>query len=557
MEELISIFCKNNSSVKQYKPGVSLLEIYEDQKITLRSQVLLAKVNNRVQNLSFRVYKPKDVEFVDITDPAGRHAYIHSLFFIMFKAVSELFPGSNISLEHPVSKGYYCELNIGHRLTDAELSAVKIRMQEIIELNIPIDYLQEHTTTVIEHFRNVGAMDKVDLLQTVGSLYTCYYKMGGLIDYYYEGLVPYTGFIYLFDLLPFDNGVLLRIPSSSHPKLLEDVVAQPKMHDVFEEYQRWNEIMGIESVGKFNTSIKEGKASGLIKVSEALHEKKISYMADRIYKKWKEAGTLKFIMISGPSSSGKTTFSKRLGVQLMTNGLVPVALSLDDYFVDRDKTPRDEKGEYNFESIYALDLDLFNKQLKQLVDGEEVELPTYSFETGKRLFKGNKLKVENNTLIIIEGIHALNPELTQLIDQSMKYMIYVSALTTISMDNHNRISTTDNRLLRRILRDHLYRGYSAQETIKRWPSVRAGEDKWIFPYQENADEMFNSALIFELAVIKKYVEPILSEVPQNCVEYSEARRLLHVLSYLSPIYDNEIPPTSLLREFLGGSSFRY
>lgn len=280
-------------------------------------------------------------------------------------------------------------------------------------------------------------------------------------------------------------------------------------------------------------------------------------MADRIYKKWKETGTLKFVMISGPSSSGKTTFSKRLGVQLMTNGLIPVALSLDDYFVERDQTPRDEKGDYDFESIYALDLELFNKQLKQLVDGEEIELPTYSFETGKRLYKGNKLKVDSNTLLIIEGIHALNPELTQLIDQSMKYMIYVSALTTISMDNHNRISTTDNRLLRRILRDHLYRGYSAKETIKRWPSVRFGEDKWIFPYQENADEMFNSALIFELAVIKKYVEPILSEVPQNCAEYSEARRLLHVLSYLSPIYDNEIPPTSLLREFLGGSSFRY
>jgi uridine kinase len=399
--------------------------------------------------------------------------------------------------------------------------------------------------------------DKVKLLETSGSLYTYYYTLGDTVDYYYGNLLPSTGFIWLFDIVKYYDGLLLRIPNKENPNVLEEVVKQEKMLDVFKEHLRWNYIMGLGNVGDFNMACEEGHATDLINVAEALQEKKIAQIADDIYHRGENGNRVKLVLISGPSSSGKTTFSKRLSVQLMTNGLRPYPISLDNYFVDREDTPRDENGNYDYESLYALDLELFNTQLQALLRGEEVELPRFNFNLGKKEYKGDKLRIDEHTILILEGIHALNPELTPQIPAASKYKIYVSALTTISLDDHNWIPTTDNRLLRRIIRDFNYRGYSAQETISRWPSVRAGEDKWIFPYQENADVMFNSALLFEFAVLRCHAEPILTSVPRNCPEYAEAYRLLKFIKYFTPVQDKEIPPTSLLREFLGGSSFKY
>lgn len=395
--------------------------------------------------------------------------------------------------------------------------------------------------------------DKVKLLKTTGNIYAFYYTLGDSVDYYYGSLLPRTSYVGLFDIVKYYDGILLRIPNREHPETLEDMVKQEKMLDVFKEHLHWQEIMGVSTVGDFNESIQHGHATDLINVSEALQEKKIAQIANEIYNK----GKVKLILISGPSSSGKTTFSKRLSIQLMTNGMHPVPISLDNYFVNRERTPLDDKGEYDYESLYALDLEFFNQQLAALLRGEEVELPRFNFSTGKREFKGDYLRIDNNKVIILEGIHALNPELTPHIPAENKYKIYVSALTTIMLDNHNYIPTTDNRLLRRIIRDYNYRGYSAEETIRRWPSVRAGEEKWIFPYQENADAMFNSALLFELSVLKNHVEPILNQVPQCSSAYSEAYRLRKFLQYFLPVQDRELPPTSLLREFLGGSSFKY
>ena len=399
--------------------------------------------------------------------------------------------------------------------------------------------------------------DKVKLLDTSGELYSYYYTLEDTIDYYYGSLLPSSGYIRNFDIVKYDDGLLLRVPKRQHPQQLEEVVRQEKMLEVFKEHRRWNQILGVGTVGDFNVACNKGYATDLINVSEALQEKKISNIADEIYRKGKNGQGVKLVLISGPSSSGKTTFSKRLSIQLMANGLKPYPISLDNYFVDRENTPKDEKGDYDYESLYALDLEFFNSQLQQLLRGEEVELPRFNFTTGKREFQGDKLKVDDHMILILEGIHALNPELTPHIPAENKYKIYVSALTTILLDNHNYIPTTDNRLLRRIIRDYKYRGYSAEETIRRWPSVREGEEKWIFPYQENADAMFNSALLFELAVMKDYAIPILRNVPNNKPEYSEAYRLRKFLEYFASVQDKELPPTSLLREFLGGSSFRY
>ena len=405
--------------------------------------------------------------------------------------------------------------------------------------------------------RHRSKRDKVRLLETSGELYSYYYTLEDTIDYYYGSLLPSTGYIRKFDIVKYYDGLLLRVPNRQNPEILEEVVKQEKMLEVFKEHRRWNQILGVGTVGDFNVACNEGYATDLINVSEALQEKKISNIADEIYHRGKNGQRVKLVLISGPSSSGKTTFSKRLSIQLMANGLKPYPISLDNYFVDREKTPKDEKGDYDYESLYALDLEFFNKQLQDLLHGKEVELPRFNFTTGRREFKGDKLKIDDNMILILEGIHALNPELTPHIPAENKYKIYVSALTTILLDNHNYIPTTDNRLLRRIIRDYKYRGYSAEETIRRWPSVRAGEEKWIFPYQENADAMFNSALLFELAIMKDYAIPILRNVPNNKPEYSEAYRLRKFLEYFASVQDKELPPTSLLREFLGGSSFRY
>ncbi len=557
MKQMLQIYCKNNNIYKELPIGSTLLDIYYGFNLNFPYQVVSAKVNNRSEGLNFKVYNNKDVEFLDVRDPSGMRTYVRSLCFVLFKAVRELYPDGKLYVEHPVSKGYFCNLRIGRPLELEDVTRLKRRMQEIVAENIPYHRIECHTTEAVRVFSEQGMSDKVKLLESSGSLYTYYYMLGDTVDYYYGNLLPSTGYLKLFDVVKYYDGILLRIPSKSNPDVLEEVVKQEKMLDVFKEYLNWSHIMGLTNVGDFNLACEAGHATDLINVAEALQEKKIAQIADTIFHRKETDGEVKLVLISGPSSSGKTTFSKRLSIQLMTNGLKPVPISLDNYFVNREDTPLDENGNYDYESLYALDLDLFNSQLQALLRGEEVELPRFNFTSGKKEFRGDKLRIEKNTILILEGIHALNPELTSHIPDDKKFKIYVSALTTISLDDHNWIPTTDNRLLRRIIRDFNYRGYSARETISRWPSVRAGEDKWIFPYQENADVMFNSAVLFELAVLRMHVEPILTGVPRNCPEYAEAYRLLKFIKYFTPVQDKEIPPTSLLREFLGGSSFKY
>lgn len=554
---MLQIYCKNNNSTREFPEGSSLLDIYNGFNLAMPYGPVSAKVNNKVESLDFRVYYNKDIEFLDITSSSGMRTYVRSLFFILVKAVEELYPQGSISLEHPISKGYFCKLHIDRTIRLDDVQRIKQKMQEIIAADIPYTRTESHTEEVVRLFEKRGMMDKARLLDTYGQLYSYYYQLGDTVDCYYSSLVPSTGYIRLFDIVKYYDGLLLRIPSRENPTKLEEVVKQEKMLEVFQEYHRWNQILGISTVGDLNVACNEGHATDLINVSEALQEKKIAQIADEITHRDQDGKRVKLVLISGPSSSGKTTFSKRLSIQLMTNGLKPYPISLDDYFVNRNDTPLDENGKHDFESLYAVDLPFFEEQLTTLLNGGEVELPRYNFTTGKREMSGKKLRIDEHMILIIEGIHALNPALTSHIPNENKYKVYVSALTTILLDNHNYIPTTDNRLLRRIIRDYKYRNYSAEETIARWPSVRAGEEKWIFPYQENADAMFNSALLFELAVLKDYVEPVLRKVPNRCPEYSEAHRLLRFLNYFVSVQDKELPPTSLLREFLGGSSFQY
>mgnify|MGYP000519585705 FL=1 len=554
---MLQIYCKNNNSTREFPEGSSLLDIYNGFNLAMPYGPVSAKVNNKVESLDFRVYYNKDIEFLDITSSSGMRTYVRSLFFILVKAVEELYPQGSISLEHPISKGYFCKLHIDRTIGLDDVQRIKQKMQEIIAADIPYTRTESHTEEVVRLFEKRGMMDKARLLDTYGQLYSYYYQLGDTVDCYYSSLVPSTGYIRLFDIVKYYDGLLLRIPNRENPTKLEEVVKQEKMLEVFQEYHRWNQILGISTVGDLNVACNEGHATDLINVSEALQEKKIAQIADEITHRDQDGKRVKLVLISGPSSSGKTTFSKRLSIQLMTNGLKPYPISLDDYFVNRNDTPLDENGKHDFESLYAVDLPFFEEQLTTLLNGGEVELPRYNFTTGKREMSGKKLRIDEHMILIIEGIHALNPALTPHIPNENKYKVYVSALTTILLDNHNYIPTTDNRLLRRIIRDYKYRNYSAEETIARWPSVRAGEEKWIFPYQENADAMFNSALLFELAVLKDYVEPVLRKVPNRCPEYSEAHRLLRFLNYFVSVQDKELPPTSLLREFLGGSSFQY
>lgn len=554
---MLQIYCKNNNLTREFPEGSSLLDIYNGFNLAMPYGPVSAKVNNKVESLDFRVYYNKDIEFLDITSSSGMRTYVRSLFFILVKAVEELYPQGSISLEHPISKGYFCKLHIDRTIGLDDVQRIKQKMQEIIAADIPYTRTESHTEEVVRLFEKRGMMDKARLLDTYGQLYSYYYQLGDTVDCYYSSLVPSTGYIRLFDIVKYYDGLLLRIPSRENPTKLEEVVKQEKMLEVFQEYHRWNQILGISTVGDLNVACNEGHATDLINVSEALQEKKIAQIADEITHRDQDGKRVKLVLISGPSSSGKTTFSKRLSIQLMTNGLKPYPISLDDYFVNRNDTPLDENGKHDFESLDAVDLPFFEEQLSTLLNGGEVELPRYNFTTGKREMSGKKLRIDEHMILIIEGIHALNPALTPHIPNENKYKVYVSALTTILLDNHNYIPTTDNRLLRRIIRDYKYRNYSAEETIARWPSVREGEEKWIFPYQENADAMFNSALLFELAVLKDYVEPVLRKVPNRCPEYSEAHRLLRFLNYFVSVQDKELPPTSLLREFLGGSSFQY
>lgn len=555
MNDKIAIFCKNKNIFKEYPMGTSLLEIFHDLDIKLKHQVLAARVNYKVEDLNFRIFKPKNIEFIDASCPSGIRVYQRSISMIMAKAVSELLPHATLRIEHPVGKGYYCCIDSrSNKVSDEFVAALKKRMQEIIAADLPIISEEQQTPAVIEMFRHRGMTDKVILLETLGVPYARFFRIGDYIDHYNGVLVPSTSYVPLFDLQSYNNGIILTIADTNNPEQVAVFKNQPKIFDTFNEFVSWNKLMGLNNVGDFNKISQSENIYNLIKISEALHEKKIAEIADMIRLRQPQN---RFIMISGPSSSGKTTFSKRLGIQLMVVGIKPKMLSLDNYFVNRVDTPLDENGQWDFEDLHALDLALLNDNLDRLLKGEEIEIPFFNFETGMREWKGEKMQLNEGEVLVMEGIHALNPEMCSSIPQSAMFKIYVSALTTISLDNHNWIPTTDTRLLRRIIRDFKFRNYSAKETIFRWPSVRRGEEKWIFPFQENADVMFNSALLFELAVLRKYAEPILADVPQYCEEYTEAHRLLKFLKYFTPIHDHDIPPTSLLREFLGGSSFRY
>ncbi len=553
MKQLIQIRCKNNKKTQNVTIGSTLSEIFRELNLKMEYGPLSVKVNNKVEGLHYRVYHNKDIEYLDITSSSGARAYTRTLFLVLCKAVHDLWPGSEVVIDIPVSNGYYCNLNIGRPITQFDAEAVKQRMQKIIDDAIPIRRYESTTEEVVDMFNELGMKSKVKLLKSVGRLYTTYYDLDGYKDYYYGTLLTNTRQLYLFGLEKYYDGLLLRIPSRDNPSQLGELVRQDKMFDIFKEHHRWQKILGISTVGDFNEAVQKGMSTDLINVSEALQEKKISQIADMISTR----RGVKVVLISGPSSSGKTTFCKRLSIQLLTCGIKPVQISLDDYFVNREETPRDEHGEYDYESLYALNIPLLNSQLNALFAGEEVELPKYNFQTGRSEKSGRRLKMSDDNILVVEGIHALNPELTALIPEEQKFRVYASALTTILLDTHNYIPTTDNRLLRRIIRDNKYRGVSAMETIRRWPSVRAGENKWIFPYQENADVMFNTAMLFELAVIKSQAEPLLELVPENADEHAEAYRLLKFLKYIAPIQNRQLPPTSLLREFLGGSSFKY
>ena len=556
-DNLIPVYCTNTGKYYNVQRGSSLLDIYKAIDLKLPYPVVAGMVNYKLEDLGYYVYKPKNVEFVDCSSPAGMRCYVRTLTMVLSAAIHELIPDGDLRIEHPISKGYYCKVLKGgeeYHLQPEQVEALKRKMHEIIDADMPVVVEEKQMQEAIKSLEN-RADGVTALFKTLGAPYLRYFRIGDYIDYYTDVLMPSTGYLNIFDIEPYFDGMLLRIPNRAHPDCLEDSIHQDKMFGIFSEFVGWNKLLGISNVGDLNAVSKTRNAFDMIKLAEALHEKKISQISDMIAHR--VGGRPKFVLISGPSSSGKTTFSKRLTVQLLVNGIRPVVLSMDNYFVPRVDTPRDENGDYDFEHINAIDLPLFREQLQDLMDGKEVSLPTFNFEDGKRYYLGNKLKINSDNIIIIEGIHALNPNLIPNIPREATFKVYVSALTTINVDNHNWIPTTDTRLIRRIVRDYRYRNYSARETIARYESVIRGEEKWIYPYQENADVMFNSALVFELPVLKRHAEPMLSEVPKYCEEYAEAHRLLNFLSYFETIPDKEIPPTSMLREFVGGSSFRY
>ena len=553
MKQKIQIRCKNNKKSQKVEIGSTLFDVFSSFDLKMTHGPVSARVNNKVEGMHYRVYNSKDVEFLDMNSASGSRAYTRTLFFVLCKAVQDIYPNTDVVIDIPVSNGFYVDIRLGRPVVDEDVNILCRRMQEIIDSKMPIRRFTVPTEEAVALFQEKGDVEKVKLLKTSGSIYTTYYKIGEYVDYYYGTLLTNTSQLYLFGLEKYYDGMLLRIPSVSNPDELGEMTRQDKMFDIFKEHHRWQEILGIRTVGDFNQAIDAGHATDIINISEALQEKKLAKIAEEIASR----EGVKLVLLAGPSSSGKTTSCKRLSIQLAVNGLKPLQISLDDYFVDRDKTPKDENGEFDFESIYALNLDLLNDQFNALFRGEEVELPKYDFPSGKSVKSGKKLKLEPNNVLVVEGIHALNPELTAHVPEEQIFRVYASALTTILLDNHNYIPTTDNRLLRRIIRDYKYRGVSAQETIRRWPSVRAGENKWIFPFQENADAMLNTAMLYELSVLKMQAEPLLQQVPENCEEFAEAYRLLKFLKYFKGIPYNNLPPTSLLREFLGGSSFHY
>ena len=550
MKKTKNVRCKNNGQLLQVPEGCNLEEVYLQAGLTMEYAPVVARVNNKVEGMHYRLFNDKDVEFLDITTSSGMRCYTRTVFFVLCKAAHELFdPQCKVTIDIPVSNGYYVDLQIGRPVTLDDVGLLRCKMQEIIDRHLPIHRFETTTEEAIQMWSNQNS--KVKLLRSLGNLYTTYYDLDGYRDYFYGAMLTNTSQICLFGLERYYDGLLLRLPSRHCPSELGEMVMQDKMFAIFKEHHQWQDILGLRTIGDLNDAISKGYSSQLILISEGLQEKKISQIADDI----KRHQGVRLVLIAGPSSSGKTTTCKRLSVQLAVNGIKPIPISLDDYFLDREKTPLDEKGDYDFEHIHALNLELLNEQLSALFRGEEVELPRFDFPSGTSQKSGRKLQLHKDEVLVVEGIHALNPELTAQIPEELKYRVYASALTTILLDNHNYVPTTDNRLLRRIIRDYKYRNVSAQETIRRWPSVRKGENRWIFPFQENADAMFNTAMLFELAVIKRQAEPLLEQVPENCPEYAEAYRLRKFLSYIRPIAEDQIPATSLLREFLGGSTF--
>lgn len=553
MNQKIQIFCKNTDSYVDVDGGESLVSVA--RRIVPELKAVCARVNNKTESLHFRVFMPKQVEFLTAAHPSGERTYTRSLCMVLFLAVKRVLPGRRLCIEHSISHGLYCTVH-GEKLTPETVAELKSTMRGIISENMPVSRLERLTSDVIEVFRQEGLDDKVQLLETSRQLYTTYNTLDGVADSYYGALVPFTGYLDIFDLVPQYDGMLLVSPDPNDLLRTRIPMPQKKLYKAFTDYLHFNRTLGVSNVGELNRAVLDGHSNEIINVAEALHSKYLARIADEITDRYEKGGA-RVVLIAGPSSSGKTTTTYRLAIQLMTNLLRPQMISLDNYFVDRHHTPLDETGDYDYESLYALDLELFNRDLSDIIAGKEVALPTYNFQTGEREYKGNKIRLTDRSILLIEGIHGLNPELTKEIDEFMKYRLYVSALTTISIDDHNWVPTTDNRLLRRIIRDHNFRGISAEDTLKRWPSVRRGEEKWIFPYQENADAMFNSSFIFELGVMKRDIEDLLSRVPSDIPEYAEARRLLRFLSHFVPISLDNVPSTSLLREFLGGSSFHY
>ena len=562
MEEKITVFCKNTGSYHEIPRGISLIQLKDLLGLELKYPIIAAHVNYKVENLDFLLYKPKDIEFLDASSPSGMRVYVRTLGMVLSCAVNELFPEMDLRVEHPISKGYYCtlqwhqnkEVTPGEEkeppvLTPEMVKAIKERMEVIIAENRPIIEEEKQTKMVIKMFAE-RYNNESSIFEALGNPYCRYFRMGDFVDYYTNVLLPSSGYINVYDVVPFKDGLLLRIPNRANPTVLEDEVSQDKMFSIFQEYNRWNKLLRINNVSDFNVACKLNKSFELIKLAEALHEKKIAQIADSI-----AAKRPKIVFISGASSSGKTTFSKRLQIQLLVDGIKPEVLSMDDYFVNRVDTPKDENGEYDFENVNAVDLPFFREQMKDLMEGKEVNLPTYDFTKGERVFKGNKLKLQKDSVLVIEGLHALNPCILPDVDKSLTYKIYVSTLTTINIDNHNWIPTTDIRLLRRIVRDYKYRGFSARETIARCPSVIRGEQKWVYPFQEEADVMFNSSHLYELAVLKNYAEPLLFRIRPGEETYDEARRLIRFLSYFLSVSSELVPRSSLIREFIGGGSY--
>lgn len=557
MSDTLPVICENAGRTIEVAMGTTLLEVERQLRLDGPHPFLAAYVNNRIKELNYRIYKPVTVRFIDITSFEGIRVYQRTISFILQKAVRELFPDRTLYIRHSLgASGFYCEISGFGPIPAEHLDAIKTRMRGIIDRNLPIQGVKMLTDKARKIYEGFGMADKIALLDSRPRLYSKIYTIDSLPGYFYGALTPSTGYTPQFDLHPYYNGFFIALPLRTDPTRLHQSVHQEKMFDVFHQYQSWVEIMGVPTVGQLNSKVLAGDASELIKIAEAFHENKLAQVAGCVAEANRERG-VRLVLISGPSSSGKTTFAKRLGVQLRVLGLNPVLISLDDYFVDREKTPRDENGEYDYEALEAIDLEQFNDHLKRLERGESVDIPRYDFISGTRQWHDNPLQLDERSVLIVEGIHGLNPALTPGVPESRKFKIYVSCFTSVALDNVSRIATSDNRLLRRLTRDYRTRGNDALSTLARWESVRRGEEKHIFPYQENADVMFNSSLFYEISVLRRFAEPILREVPDTVPEYGEAKRMLKFLDNFIPISPEEIPPTSLLREFIGGSSFKY